>query len=224
MMHQQKSKKIFIYFFLLLLFGSINNISIQNSQLLKLKNITVSGLDDKNNRDMINKLNSLKFNNIFILNGDKIKNIIEINPLIENYKISKIYPDTLDVKINKTKFLGKINQDGRILFLGSNGKLSEYILENQKLPFIFGKPKIQEFLDFKKIIDESKFSYFEIENFYFYPSKRWDIELKNNVVLKLPKDATKISLDYLFNFLKKNNFKNNKIIDARVKNQIIVND
>jgi len=224
MMHQQKSKKIFIYFFLLLLFGSINNVSIQNSQLLKLKNITVSGLDDKNNRDMINKLNSLKFNNIFILNEDKIKNIIEINPLIENYKISKIYPDTLDVKINKTKFLGKINQDGRILFLGSNGKLSEYILENQKLPFIFGKPKIQEFLDFKKIIDESKFSYFEIENFYFYPSKRWDIELKNNIVIKLPKDDTKISLDYSFNFLKNNNLKNNKIIDARVKSQIILND
>ena len=224
MMHQQKSKKIFVYFFLLILFGSINNISIQNSQLLKLKNIAVSGLDDKNNRDMINKLNSLKFNNIFILNEDKIKNIIEKNPLIENYKISKIYPDTLDVKINKTNFLGKINQKGRILFLGSNGKLSEYILENQKLPFIFGKPKIQEFLDFKKIIDESKFSYFEIENFYFYPSKRWDIELKNNIVLKLPKDDTKISLDYLFNFLKKNNFKNNKIIDARVKSQIIVND
>ena len=224
MMHQKKSKKIFLYFFLLFLFGSITNISFQNSKLLSLKNITVSGLDDENNLDIINNLKRLKLNNIFFLNEEKIKNVIEINPLIENYKISKIYPDTLDVKIKKTKFLGKINQDGRILFLGSNGKLSEKVLENQKLPFIFGKPKIKEFLHFKKIIDESKFSYFEIENFYFYPSKRWDIELKNNVVLKLPKDATKISLDYLFNFLKKNNFKNNKIIDARVKNQIIVND
>jgi len=224
MMHQKKSKKIFLYFFLLFLFGSITNISFQNSKLLSLKNITVSGLDDENNLDIINNLKRLKLNNIFFLNEEKIKNVIEINPLIENYKISKIYPDTLDVKIDKTKFLGKINQDGRILFLGSNGKFSEYILENQKLPFIFGKPKIQEFLDLKKIIDESKFSNFEIENFYFYPSKRWDIELKNNIVLKLPKDDIKISLDYSFNFLKNNNFKNNKVIDARVKNQIILND
>ena len=224
MMHQKKSKKIFLYFFLLFLFGSITNISFQNSKLLSLKNITVSGLDDENNLDIINNLKRLKLNNIFFLNEEKIKNVIEINPLIENYKISKIYPDTLDVKIDKTKFLGKINQDGRILFLGSNGKFSEYILENQKLPFIFGKPKIQEFLDLKKIIDESKFSNFEIENFYFYPSKRWDIELKNNIFLKLPKDNIKNSLDYSFNFLKNNNFKNNKVIDARVKNQIILND
>ena len=224
MMHQKKSKKIFLYFFLLFLFGSITNISFQNSKLLSLKNITVSGLDDENNLDIINNLKRLKLNNIFFLNEEKIKNVIEINPLIENYKISKIYPDTLDVKIDKTKFLGKINQDGRILFLGSNGKFSEYILENQKLTFIFGKPKIQEFLDLKKIIDESKFSNFEIENFYFYPSKRWDIELKNNIFLKLPKDNIKNSLDYSFNFLKNNNFKNNKVIDARVKNQIILND
>ena len=224
MMHQRKSKKIFFYFFLLFLFGSINNISFQSSKLLNLNNIKVSGLDDENNKDVLKNLKSLKLNNIFFLNEDEIKKKIEKNPLIESYKILKIYPDTIDIKLKKTKFLGKINQDGRILFLGSNGKLSEKVLENQKLPFIFGKPKIKEFLHFKKIIDESKFSYFEIENFYFYPSKRWDIELKNNVVLKLPKDATKISLDYLFNFLKKNNFKNNKIIDARVKNQIIVND
>ena len=224
MMHQRKSKKIFFYFFLLFLFGSINNISFQSSKLLNLNNIKVSGLDDENNKDVLKNLKSLKLNNIFFLNEDKIKNVIEINPLIENYKISKIYPDTLDVKIKKTKFLGKINQDGKILFLGSNGKLSEYIFENQKLPFIFGKPKIHEFLDFKKIIDDSKFSYFEIENFYFYPSKRWDIELKNNIILKLPKDDIKISLDYLFNFLKTNYLKNNKIIDARVKSQIILND
>ena len=224
MMHQRKSKKIFIYFFLLFLFGSINNISFPNSKLLNLNNITVSGLDDKNNRDTMKKLKGLKLNNIFFLNEDEIKKKIEKNPLIESYKILKIYPDTIDIKLKKTKFLGKINQDGRILFLGSNGKLSEKVLENQKLPFIFGKPKIKEFLRFKKIIDESKFSYFEIENFYFYPSKRWDIELKNNIFLKLPKDNIKISLDYSFNFLKNNNFKNNKVIDARVKNQIIVND
>ena len=137
MMHQRKSKKIFLYFFLLFLFGSITNISFQNSQLLNLNNITVSGLDDENNKDVLKNLKSLKLNNIFFLNEDKIKNVIEINPLIENYKISKIYPDTLDVKIKKTKFLGKINKDGKILFLGSNGKLSEYIFENQT--FIKGR-------------------------------------------------------------------------------------
>ena len=190
-MHQRKGKQVLIYFFLLFLFGSINNINFNNIQLLNINKIIVSGLDENSNREIINKINNLKLKNIFFLNKNQIKNIIEINTLIENYKISKIYPSTLDIKIKKTQSLAKINQNGKILFIGSNGKLSEIIPQNQELPFIFGKPKIQEFLDFKKIIDESKFSYNEIDSFYFFPSKRWDIEY-NNIVIKLPMINSKI--------------------------------
>ena len=178
-MHQQKSKQIFIYLFLLFLFGSITNVSFNNTQFLNLEKVIVSGLDEEDNRKLINKINNLKLKNIFLLNEIKIKETIETNNLIENYKISKIYPSTLDININKTQSLAKINQNGKILFLGSNGKFSETISQNKKLPFIFGKPKVSEFLYFKKIIDDSKFSYDEIKNLYFFPSKRWDIELNN---------------------------------------------
>ena len=223
-MHQQKSKQILIYFFLLLLFGSITNTSLQNTTFLNLKKVLVSGLDEKSNKELINKINILKLKNIFFLNENQIKGILEINSLIENYKVSKIYPSTLDIKINKTKSLAKINQNGKILFIGSNGKLLDEISKNQELPFIFGKPKIQEFLNFKKIIDESKFSYKEIKNFYFFPSKRWDIELKSNIVVKLPVKNLKGSLDNAFEFLADKDLKNNPTIDARIEGQIILND
>ena len=223
-MHQRKSKQVFIYFFLLLLLGSITNTNFQNIKTFNLNKIKVSGLDDKGNRELANKIENLKLKNIFYLNKNNLKNIIEINSLIENYKIFKIYPSTLDIKINKTKSLAKINQNGKILFIGSNGKLSEIVSHEQELPFIFGKPKIQEFLEFKKIIDNSNFSYEEVKNFYYFPSKRWDVELKNNIVLKLPKNNSKNSLDYLFEFIADKNIRNNLIIDARVKNQIIFYD
>ena len=65
-------------------------------------------------------------------------------------------------------------------FIGSNGKFIKNNSLNNQLPFIFGNPTIKEFLNFKEIIDKSKFSYDEIKNLYFFPSKRWDLELKNN--------------------------------------------
>ena len=223
-MHQRKSKNIFIYFFLLFLFGSITNIGLYNSKFLNLSKIEISGLDENENKQLKNKIQNLKLKNIFFLNKNKIKNIIELNTLIENYQIFKIYPSNLYIKINKTKLLAKINQSGKIMLLGSNGKLSETISTNQQLPFIFGKPKVEEFLNFKIIIDQSKISYDEIENFYFFPSKRWDIELKNKIILKLPNEDIKNTLDYLFEFLDNKNLYNSRIIDARINNQIILND
>ena len=223
-MHQRKSKNILIYFFLLFLFGSITNIGLYNSKFLNLSKIEISGLDENESRQLKNKIENLKIKNIFFLNENKIKNIIELNTLIENYQVLKIYPSNLYIKINKTKLLAKINNSGKIMLLGSNGKLSETISTNQQLPFIFGKPKVEEFLNFKKIIDQSKFSYDEIENFYFFPSKRWDIELKNKIILKLPNEDIKNTLDYLFEFLDNKNNYNHRIIDARINNQIILND
>tara|TARA_Y100001935_G_scaffold170024_1_gene140287 strand:- start:249 stop:920 length:672 start_codon:yes stop_codon:yes gene_type:complete len=223
-MHQRKSKNILIYFFLLFLFGSITNVGLYNSKFLNLSKIEVSGLDENESSKLKNKIENLKIKNIFFLNENKIKNIIELNTLIENYQILRIYPSNLSIKINKTKLLAKINQSGKIMLLGSNGKLSENIYTNQQLPFIFGKPKVEEFLNFKIIIDQSKFSYDEIENFYFFPSKRWDIELKNKVILKLPNEDIKNTLDYLFEFLADKNLHNSMIIDSRINNQIILND
>ena len=223
-MHQRKSKNILIYFFLLFLFGSITNIGLYNSKFLNLSKIEISGLDENESKQLKNKIQNLKLKNIFFLNKNKIKNIIELNTLIENYQIFKIYPSNLYIKINKTKLLAKINQSGKIMLLGSNGKLSETISTNKQLPFIFGKPKVEEFLNFKIIIDQSKISYDEIENFYFFPSKRWDIELKNKIILKLPNEDIKNTLDYLFEFLDNKNLYNSRIIDARINNQIILND
>ena len=44
-MQQKKNKKIFAYFFLFLLIGSINNKNFNNIQVPKIKEIHISGLD-----------------------------------------------------------------------------------------------------------------------------------------------------------------------------------
>ena len=223
-MHQRKSKKILIYFFLLLLVGSINNIGLSNLNFKEIDNINVVGLNDYENVILLQKIKDLNLSNIFLINKKEIINLINHNTLVEKYNISKKYPSSLDIKVQKTKFLARINNNGKIFLVGSNGKLSKNDFSNNKLPFIFGKPDINEFLNFKKIIDQSKFSYNEIKNLYFFPSKRWDLEIRNNTIIKLSQNFTKESLDLVLEFLHNNDFKDNKIVDARIKNQIILND
>ena len=223
-MQQRKSKKILIYFFLLILVGSINNINLSDLKLHNINDINIIGLDIKDKSILLKKIKNTDLNNIFLINKKDLINEIELNSLVEKYLIFKRYPSTLDIKIEKTKFLAKINKNGKIFYLGSNGKFTKNDLSNNQLPYIFGNPDIIEFFSIKEIIDKSKISYSEIKNLYFFPSKRWDLELKNNTIIKLPNDNTNLALNLAIEFLYDNKFINNKIIDARIENQIILDD
>jgi len=223
-MHQRKSKKILIYFFLLFLVGSINNININNLKFQSIKNINVVGLENEDNSIISKKIKDLKLDNIYLINKQDLKTLIESNNLVEKYFIFKRYPSSLNINIDKTNFLAKISKNGKIYDLASNGKLIENRHSNRQLPFVFGNPEIVEFFKIKKIIDESQISFEEIESLYFFLSKRWDLKLRNNIIIKLPNDNTKEGLKLVSEFLHNNEFKYIKIIDARIKNQIILND
>tara|TARA_B100000795_G_C22717214_1_gene405942 strand:- start:332 stop:1003 length:672 start_codon:yes stop_codon:yes gene_type:complete len=223
-MHQQKSKKILLYFFLLILVSSINNINLNSLKFKEIKDIDVIGLGNYHNSILLEEIKNLNLGNIFFINEKEITDKIDSNSLIEKYEIFKKYPSSLNIDIDKTKFVARINDNGKIFLVGSNGKLSENYFTNNELPFIFGKPSIKEFLDFKNIVNKSKFSYKEIKNLYFFSSKRWDLELNNDIIIKLPENYIKESLHLVFDFLQNKSFVDIRIIDARIKNQIILND
>jgi len=217
-MQQRKSKKILIYFFLLLVVGSINNINF-NGLILKNININVDGLDIEDELFLLKKLKNFNLNNIFLISKIDLINKIESNSVVEKYYIFKRYPSSLDVKIEKTKFLSKINKNGQIFYIGSNGKFIKNDFLNNQLPFIFGNPEVIEFFNIKEIIDKSKISYNEIKNLYFFPSKRWDLELRDSTIIKLPNEDVSRALNLAIEFLD-----DNKFIDARIENQIILDD
>jgi len=223
-MHQRKSKKILIYFFLLFLVGSINNIDIYNLKFLSVKEVTVTGLENEENLTISKKIKNLELDNIYLINKKYFNTLLDSNKLVEKYFIFKRYPSSLNIYIDKTRFLARISKNGKIYDLGSNGKLIENENSNNELPFVFGNPEIVEFFNIKKIIDESQISFEEIESLYFFLSKRWDLKLRNNIIIKLSNDNTKEGLKIASEFLHNNEFKDIKIIDARIKNQIILND
>ena len=225
-MPQRKGKKILIYFFLLLLVGSINNDRINSFKFDKIKKINVLGLGHKDNQDLLYNIIDLNLGNIFFLNKENINKIINSNTLIHDYEIFKRYPHSLDINVKRTKFLARIKDNKNFFLIGSNGKLSpiEHKDKSDYLPFIFGKPKIDQFLKFKTIIDSSKFEYEDIDSIFFFSSNRWDIQLKNELLVRLPSKNIKKTLDLVSDFLIENTNNSIKIVDARIQNQIILND
>ena len=223
-MPQQKSRKILIYIFLFLIIGTLNNKDLTKSNFIKLNTITVSGLKEKNNIDLVNKLNFLKFDNLMFLDKSQIVDIIGSNTLIENFFVFKKYPSTLNIEIQKTEFLAQTKKENKNFFLGSNGKLTRTDNLRSDIPYIFGEFKNKDFFKLKEAVDESNFRYNQIKKLFFYKSGRWDMEMNNGLIIKLPREGVKDSLKLLIIFLDHDKKKNIKEVDLRQNKQIIIND
>ena len=223
-MHQLISKNKLIYLFLFFFLVSINNTSIINLSFPKIKNIEISGVNIKESKEIEKIIKDSIIENIFFINKFEIKKkIISINT-VEQFRIFKNYPSTLKIDIKKTKFLAQIKKNGIDYFVGSNGKLIKKDDTFSNLPYIFGDLNIEEFLDFKKKIDESNFEFNQISNLYLYKSKRWDIETLKGNIIKLPKKNIEKNLNLFVRLSKDEKFKDNMIIDFRVGDQIIFNE
>ena len=203
---------------------SINNISLMNVNFPKINNIEIKGLNYDERKNIENIIYGSNFKNIFHLDKEDLKKKINSINIIEQFEIFKKYPSTLKIFIKETKILAQTKRNGFDYFIGSNGKLVRNNNLVTDLPFIFGDLNLNEFLNFKKEIDKSKFDFKDITKLYYFKSKRWDIETSKGYLIKLSKDNIEKNLNLFVRLSDENKFKNKLIIDFRQKDQIILNE
>ena len=222
-MHRVRNKKIIFYICLFLIIGTFNNKDLNNIDFPNIKKIEVNGLDDKENSKLKQKLSFLKINNIFSINKDEIKDVIDTNNLINSYSVFKEYPKFLKIEIEKAEFLAYVKKDNYTFFLGSNGKLINTTETTLNLPTIFGNFKIDNFFELKKIIDKISFDYKSIKNLFFFKSGRWDIETFSGILIRLPNERLLESLKLAKKIMEEKDFGSFKEIDLRQRDQLITN-
>jgi len=221
--------KIFFYLILFLLLSTqiTKDKDIEISFITNLNNLEVIGLSEENNLKVYQSLKFLLTKNIFFINKNEFKNILKKNNLVEYFYIKKIYPNLIKIKIKQTKLLAITNKKGKKFFIGSNGKLipdSQVEASYNELPFVYSKSNYINFIKLKKIIDESEFQFEQIESFYYFPSNRWDIKTKDGFLIKLPEKNIEESLKFAILIKINEEFKDKKIIDLRISNNIVLSN
>ena len=122
-MHQKKSRKILLYFFLFLLLGTTHNLYLKKLEFPKIEKIEIIGLNEKENNEISKDLNSLYLQSLFFLNNIKIEKILSSHSIIESFSIFRKFPSTLKIDVKKTKILANRYIDGQNFLIGSNGCL-----------------------------------------------------------------------------------------------------
>ena len=222
-MHQfiDKKNRIIIYLLFLLILSTTSGkfIENQNNYSSKIKKINIEGLSNTDTKKITNELNFLFYKNILLVNKNEIQKIINKYNVIEEYSIKKIYPSTININIQTTKFVARLSSNDQLV--GSNGKLVDNKENNEILPYIFGKFNSKNFLKLKKNIEQSKFTFTKFKTLYFFPSNRWDILTFDDILIKLPQNNISKSLNFAHKIINSNNFKNQNFIDLRIDNYLI---
>ena len=217
-----KKNKIIIYLLFLFILSTTSAKFINDQKALSssVSKINITGLSEKKNLEILSNLNNFLFESIFVIGKNEIKKILEKNNIIHEFSIKKIYPSTLNIEIKPTKFIARVFNNGQYL-VGANGKLIEDKNNNELLPYIFGEFNSLDFLSFKQNIEKSIFSFSNLKTLYFFPSGRWDILTNNDILIKLPQEDIVASLNLSKKLIDNDNFKDNKFLDLRVKNNLV---
>ena len=219
-----KDKKIVIYLFLLVIFGSINNKYFTNINFFEIKDLSLVGLNSNEKNNLLLKFEKIKKKNIFFLEKKELVKILNSNNLIESFFINKNYPSGINIVVKKTTFLANIKILDENFFIGSNKKLIKSLVNDPNLPTVYGNPSLKDFFSINEKILKSSFKTNDIKKLYFFPSRRWDLELKDSTLIKLPIDNIIKSLNNYFEIKDLPQFSNIKIFDMRINNQIIIDE
>ncbi len=220
-----KSFKFILLFFLLLIFSTYvpKNQNETKSLVLPIKNIKVKNTEIIDEKLLIENLSYLIGKNILLIDKDKIKFTIMKFDFVSSFKIKKIYPQTIEIIINEKKPVAIYMDGKKRLFISEKGKLINYIelQEFSNLPIVFGKKiKFKSFFDDLKKIN---FPINEIKSLHYLDIGRWDIILKNEIIVKLPKENYRDILQKFLLVYNDDDFEKYKIFDYRIKNQLILN-
>ena len=179
--------KSFVGIALLILFSTFISKNKFTINKFEIKEIEIENNKILEEKELIKIFSFLYNKNIIFLNSYKLKKNIDKKSIIEKIEIKKIFPDKLVIKVYEKKPIAIIvNEFQKKFYLGKKNDLIEYrkILKYEKLPIVEGEPK-----NFKILFDDLitiNFPIDQIIRYRHFKVNRWDIEMTNKKILKLP--------------------------------------
>ena len=188
----------------------IKEIKIENNKILE-------------DQELINIFSFLYGENIIFLNSYKLKKNIDQKSFIEKIEIKKIFPDKLVIKVfEKEPIAILIDKNQKKYYMGKKIDLIEYrkIFKYENLPIVKGEAK-----NFKKLFDnliKINFPTDQIIKYQYFKVNRWNIEMIDKKILKLPEKNYIESLKNFMIIKDKSNFEKYKTFDYRLNNQLVL--
>ena len=215
-------KRLIIALSLLILLTTINSQQSLVISKFNLKTIIIENNLLLKDEDIKNLLIPFYNKNLILLDNNEFKKALMQNSFIESFNIKKKYPSTLKVKIFEKKPIAVLFNEKNKFYLSEKIELIEfkYLQNYQTLPYVLGNK--DDFKIFYNNLKRINFPLDIIKKYTLFETNRWDLETKNNQVIKLPSKNYTKSLKNFLNLKNKNDFEKYELFDYRINNQLIL--
>ena len=224
----KKRKKILILLIIFFLTSTFYPHDLKNKFFYKFKFFNLETINIQSNQSIYDnmvksKLKNYYGQNLLFLEKDLIINNLREIDFIENIKITKKLPNELIIIFEEIVPIAIYEKNSEQFLISSSGKLVRIVNREKynNLPQVYEMESVEEFVIFHSMLREAQFPIDLIRNFVFFRIGRWDLELFDETIVKLPSSNVDKSLKKLNSLLKSEYLGNVNLIDLRVENQII---
>ena len=196
----------------------------KNNTFLKIQKIKIVNNFLIKSSEIKEKLSTIYNRNIFSIKKKDIEEPLKEINFLEKVEVKKKYPNTIVVKIFETKPVAILYKNKAKYLLDSSSNLIffENNMNFNQLPSVFGIGAENHFVYFFNQLENNNFPINDIKKFYFFQIGRWDLQLANDKIIKLPHDNIEDAIKKSIELLNRKDFQNYNIIDLRVDGKIIV--
>ena len=196
----------------------------KNNTFLKIQKIKIVNNFLIKSSEINEKLSTIYNRNIFSIKKKDIEEPLKEINFLEKVEVKKKYPNTIVVKIFETKPVAILYKNKAKYLLDSSSNLIffENNMNFNQLPSVFGIGAENYFVYFFNQLENNNFPINNIKKFYFFQIGRWDLQLANDKMIKLPHDNIEDAIKKSIELLNRKDFQNYNIIDLRIDGKIIV--
>ena len=215
-------KRTAIAIALLILFSTFTTQHKIEFTKFNLKKIQIENNSILNEKEIKELLIPLYEKNLIFLSYTEIEKALIQNSFIESFNIKKKYPQSLKIEIFEKQPIAILFNKKEKFYLSEKSELIKFT-KNPKfkdLPYVIGERK--KFKILYETLKKLNFPLNSVKKYILYESNRWDIEIKNKQIIKLPVVNYNESLENYLSLANKNEFKRYKIFDFRINNQLIL--
>lgn len=194
---------------------------------LGVNNVKVTGNVRTSDIDVLGALGLDGSTSLVGISAKAAQKAIASLPWVASADVLKIYPDTLSVVIHERKPFAVWQHDGRLSVIDSKGRIIVPFQTgsvDSKLPVVVGQGAATSAAAFVADVRSRPALADRVKDFIRVGDRRWDLELKNGVTVKLPQDGADHAMDEVIALDGRNGLLSRDIttVDMRLDDRVVV--